>query len=122
MGILIVIETLNGQDGYILGVRGVQNIKDGCIFMLCNVRLYFQNSVCLSASRLCVTIVVNMLQCSIISVSKILQFIGNYIYSLSSDLYSTFPTPMFDKSSNFNIHQSTLIDTLVQPSIMDMVS
>ena len=31
-------------------VRGVQNIKDGCIFMLCNVRLYFQNSVCLSAA------------------------------------------------------------------------
>ena len=66
-------------------------------------------SVC-QLRRSCVTIVVNMLQCSIISVSKILQFIGNYIYSSSSNLYSTFPTPMFDKSSNFNIHQSTLID------------
>ena len=53
---------------------------------------------------------VNMLQCSIISVSKILQFIDNYIYSSSSNLYSTFLTPMFDKSSNFNIHQSILID------------
>ena len=58
-----------------------------------------------------VTIVVNLLQCSIISVSKILQFIGNYIYySSSSDLYSTFPSPMLDISSNFSIHQSTLID------------
>jgi len=51
-----------------------------------------------------------MLQCSIISVSKILQLIGNYIYSSYSDFYSTFPPPMFDKSSNFNIHQPTLID------------
>ena len=68
--------------------------------------LIYYKQVC-QLCRYRVTIVVNLLQCSIISVSKILQFI---YYSSSSDLYSTCPPPMFDKSRNFNIHQSTLID------------
>ena len=112
-------------------VRGVQNIKDAYTFMLRNVWLYFQNtvvqrvlshwqllqwsytinSVCLLAVPIvCEYSMVNLLWCSVISVSEILQFIGNYIYSSSPELCSTFLPPMFDKSSNFNIHGGTFID------------
>ena len=36
--------------------------------------------------------------------------IVHWFYSLSSDLYSIFLPPMFDKLSNFNIHKETFID------------